>query len=245
MRALITGGTKGIGRAVALRFAEDGGALLLNYLHDAEAASDAAAEVAQRGGTATCIKADAGRIDGALQVAERARQELGSLDALVHCAVAPVVGSALTIDPDELRRSVETNGLSLLWIVRACKDLLLPGASVVFVTSVGSQKAIPGYVAVGAAKALAESLVRYLAAELARSGVRVNGVCAGPVDTETLRTIFPKAARMLETSARQNPSGRAITPGDIAAVVALLVSRDARMIQGEIVRVDGGLALVS
>lgn len=244
MRALITGGTKGIGRAVALRVAEPQARILLNYLHDDGAAQAAVADVERRGAWVRAVRADAGGLEGARELAEHARADLGGLDLLVHCAVAPVLADALTIEPEEFRAAVERNGMSLLWLVQACRDLLEPGASVIFLSSAGSAKAVRGYVALGAAKALGEALVRYLAAELAGRGVRVNAVSAGPVDTEALRLAVPGAEKLLEAVARANPSGRGLTPEDVAAAVALLASSGAEMVQGEVLRVDGGLSLV-
>ena len=131
MRALITGGTKGIGRAVALRLAGDGAELLLNYSSDDEAARSAFDDVTAAGGLATLIQADACSLEGASFLAQRALAEFGDLDLVVHCAVAAVSGDALGADEAAFRVSVEKNGLSFLWLVRSCAPLLNEGSSAI------------------------------------------------------------------------------------------------------------------
>src|SRR5438132_420781 len=123
MRVLVTGGTKGIGREVALRLAAPGTTILVNYMHDDDAAAEAAAEIESRGGEAVLVREDACSSEGARSLAERALSELGGLDVLVHCAVAPIAGSALDTDEDTFRLGIERNGLSFLWLVRSCADL--------------------------------------------------------------------------------------------------------------------------
>jgi enoyl-[acyl-carrier-protein] reductase (NADH) len=138
---------------------------------------------------------------------------------------------------------VHVSGLSLLYVVRAAKDLLRAGSSVFFLSSLGSKRVVPGYGAIGASKALAETLVRYLAVELAPHGVRVNTVSSGPLDTAAYRAAFPDSEERLETAARNNPSRRPLTTDDVASLIALLASPDADLVQGQEVRVDGGLNL--
>jgi enoyl-[acyl-carrier protein] reductase III len=244
-RALITGGTKGIGRAVAVALARPHARILVNYAHDDEAAVAAVAEIRAAGAWAEAARADAGTVDGAAELAQTAASRLGHLDVLVHCAVTAAPAEALTIEPAVLMDALGRNGASLLWLAQAFSDLFAPGCSIVYLTSAGSTQAVPHYIAVGAAKALGEALVRYLAAELAPRGVRVNAVSAGPVDTEALRRVAPnRAERLLAAAARNAPAGRGLTPADVAGAVALLCEPNAAMIHGEVLHVDGGLRLV-
>lgn len=246
MRALITGGSKGIGRALALRLAPSGADLLINFHTDVAAAEATAAEVAAAGGRARIVQADACSLGGISDLAAEARTMLGELDLLVHCAVTAYGGSALAAPEADFRESVEKNGLSFLWLVRACQDLLTVGSSAVFLSSGGASRAVPNYAPLGIAKALAEGVVRYLAAEMAPHGVRVNAVSAAAVDTAALRAMMPGgvAEQFLAASAKRNPSGRALEPVDVAGAILALASREAVMIQGQVVRVDGGLGLM-
>lgn len=244
MRAVITGGSKGIGRAVAVRLARPGARLLVNYVRDGDAARRAVGELRERGAAAEAVRADALDPDGAAALAAAARSELGGVDALVHCAVEPIAGPLLDMPRDALLATLERNGTSLLWLVRESRDLMPEGAAVVFLTSRGARKALPGYAPLGPAKALGEALVRYLAAELAPRGVRVNAVSAGAVDTDALRSMLPDAEGALSFAAHHTPGGRALTVDDVAAAVSMLLEGGARMVQGEVLQVDGGLEMV-
>ena len=246
MRALITGGSKGIGRAVVLRLARSG----TRNPHQLQQRRDRSRGDGRRGGRGRRPRTldPGGRLHrrGNLHARTEARATLGELDLLVHCAVTAYEGSALAAPEAAFRDSVEKNGLSFLWLVRAFKDLLAPGSSAIFLSSGGATRAVPNYAPLGVAKALAEGVVRYLAVEMAPQGVRVNAVSAAAVDTAALRAMMPGgvAEQFLATSARRNPSGRALETADVAGAIMALASEDAAMIQGQIVRVDGGLGLL-
>ena len=126
MRALITGGSKGIGRALALRLARSGDDVLINYHTDVAAAEATAAEVSAAGGRARLVRADACSLDGISELATEARSILGELDLLVHCAITAFGGSALAAPEADFRDSVEKNGLSFLWLVRASRPCSQP-----------------------------------------------------------------------------------------------------------------------
>lgn len=244
MRALITGGTKGIGRALAVHLGQDGGTVLLNYASDDAAAEATAEEVERRGGTAVLLKVDVGTPEGCRRLLEEAGRHTDGLDLLVHGAVSSVTGPTLELDPAQFLRAVELNGSALLYLVQAALPLLGRGSSVLFLSSKGSVAAVPDYAALGAPKAMAEALVRYLAVELAPRGVRVNTVSAGPLDTEAFRGMFPDSAdQRLAAAAAANPSGRGLELDDVVGLVAFLASDAAAMIQGQRLQVDGGLYL--
>ena len=160
MRALITGGSKGIGRAVALRLARAGNEVLINYKSDVTAAEATAAEVNAAGGRARLVQADACSLDGISELAAQARSTLGELDLLVHCAVTAYGGSALAAPESDFRDSVfEKNGLSFLWLVERLRtsSIALPARSF---SPVEARRGRAGLPPLGIAKALAEGIVR-------------------------------------------------------------------------------------
>lgn len=234
---LITGASRGIGRAIALRLAAPGTTILVNYLQNADAAEQTAAEVRARGGEALLMQGNVRSEDDCKALAKAFPQ----VDVLVHNAA---VGA---LKPhDKLRLShwdlTLESSLRPFWLLtKLCP--LAPGASVIGISSMGSQRYIPGYAAMGAAKAGLEALTRQLAVELAPRKVRVNTVCGGLIETDTLQ-YFAEGEKMLQFARELTPLGRVGVPEDIAGAVALLLSPDARWITGQVLTVDGGLSLL-
>jgi enoyl-[acyl-carrier protein] reductase III len=244
MSILITGGTKGIGLAIGRAFAREAGDVFLNYHSDDAAAQDAAAQVSVNGGQPHLIKADVGSPEGCAAMIATICQRTQRLDQIVHCAVDAYATTALAADPARFARAVITNGASLLFLVQAALPLLARGSTVFFLTSRGGRVVVPNYVAIGVAKAMAESLMRYLAVELAPKGVRINAIAPGIVETDAVRTLFgADAVRMVGDSARHNPSGRGVAAADCTSLMRWLASPEAEFIQGQVVFVNGGANL--
>lgn len=244
-RALVTGGSRGIGRAIAIRLAEAGADVAINYLRNKKPAEDTAAEVRSKGVRALLVKgnvADPASHDGTFSAIQEA---FGGLDILVSNAASGVIKPALELTPKHWAWTMDINAAALLPLAqRAVAAMGAAGGHVVAVSSLGAVRAIPNYAAVGASKAALESLVRHLAVELAPRGVRVNAVSAGVVDTDALKH-FPNRDLMLTESARRTPAGRLVEPTDVADAVLWLVSPLASMVVGQTVVVDGGYSVVA
>jgi len=241
---LVAGGTKGIGLAIARAFARDAGDVFLAYHRDDAAARRAEGEIAELGARAHLIKADAGGPEGCATIVAAVRQTTDRLDQVVHCAVDAYASSALAADPERFSRAVTTNGTSLLFLVQAALPLLRRGSTIVYLTSRGGRIVVPNYAAVGAGKALAESLMRYLAVELAPRGIRVNAVAPAIVETDAVRSLFGADAHgLVASAASHNPSGRGVTDGDYTNLIRWLASPEAEFIQGQVIFVNGGANL--
>lgn len=243
MAILITGGSKGIGRAIATRFAADGAHVLINYHSDEASAEQTASLVQDAGGTATLIKIDVGQSGGVARLVEAASARVDRIDQVVHGAVLPVSSPAMDLDIETFQRALWLNGAVLLPLVQGLRPLLGDGSSVLFISSRGSRLVVPGYVSIGAPKALAEALVRYLAVELAKDGIRVNTIIAAGVLTDAVRAVLPNAEERFAKMAEMNPSGRNLTVEDIAELAHSITRPEHTMLTGQTIELDGGLHL--
>src|SRR5689334_16710974 len=234
----VTGGSRGIGRAIALRFAELGAArVAIGYLRNDRAAEQTASELRERGAEPIVLRGNV----SSQRVAE-AVAELGPLNALVHNAATGVIRPALETDEKHFDWTLHANASALLSLARAATPAMPSGSSIVALSSLGAARVLDNYVLVGASKAALETIVRYLAVELAPRGIRVNTVSAGLVDTDALDH-FPNREGMLAWSLARTPAGRLVEPGDVADAVAFLCSPQAEMIRGQTLVVDGGFSL--
>jgi enoyl-[acyl-carrier protein] reductase III len=239
VNVFVTGGTRGIGRAIALRLVRGGASrIALGYMRNDSAAEEAAAELRALGAEVTLVR---GNITSA-RVLEEVRA-LGRLDVLVHNAATGVIRPALETEDKHWDWTMNANARALLQLARVAAPQMEPGASIVAISSLGAQRVLENYILVGTSKAALESLVRYLAVELAPRGIRVNAVSGGVVDTGALEH-FPNREDMLAAGAA-NPVGRLVDPGDIAGAVAFLCSPDAAMVCGQTIVVDGGFSLTA
>jgi len=236
----VTGGSRGIGRAIALRFAELGACrVAIGYLRNDSAAEEAGEEVRALGADVLLVRGSVAGERVAREVAE-----LGPLDVVVHSAATGVIRPALETEDKHWDWTLNANARAFLSLARAAAPAMPPGASIVGISSLGSMRVLENYVLVGTSKAALESLVRYLAVELAPRGVRVNAVSAGLVETEALDH-FPNREQMLAAGRGRTPAGRLVEPRDVAEAVAFLCSPGAAMVCGHTLVVDGGFSLLA
>ena len=237
MNVFVTGGSRGIGRAIATRFARDGAKrVAIGYLRNDDAAEETAEELRALGAEPTLVR---GNVTS--QRVLDAVAELGPLDVLVHNAATGVIRPALETEDKHWDWTMNANARALLQLARVAAPNMPDGSSIVALSSLGAQRVLDNYVLVGTSKAALESLVRYLGVELAPR-IRVNAVSGGVVETGALEH-FPNREEMLRIGAA-NPVGRLVTPDDIAGAVAFLCSPDADMIRGQTLIVDGGYSLL-
>jgi enoyl-[acyl-carrier protein] reductase III len=242
VNVFVSGGSRGIGRAIALRFARDGAALgkparvAIGYFRSDSAAEQTAEDLRTLGAEPTLVRGNIG--------SERVLEEvaaLGPLDVLVHNAASGVSVPALQATEKHWDWTMNTNARALLQLAQVAAPSMPEGSSIVAISSLGAQRVLDNYTLVGTSKAALEALVRYLAVELAPR-VRVNAVSGGVVDTDALEH-FPNREAMLAAGAA-NPVGRMVTPDDIANAVAFLCSAGADMVRGQTLIVDGGFSLL-
>lgn len=244
-RALVTGSSRGIGRAIALSLADFKVDVAINFFRNRTAAEDVAREIEQRGAQALLVKGNVANADHVEAMFREIRDHWGELDILISNAASGVLKPVGELTLHHFHWTMDINAAALLPLVQ--HFLLLPAQAervVVAVSSLGAVRAIPNYTAVGASKAALESMVRHLAAELGPRGVRVNAVSAGTVDTDALKH-FPNRDQLIEEAARRTPAGRLIEPQDVANAVVFLCTEYAAMIQGQTLLVDGGYSILA
>ncbi|MGW7535321.1 SDR family oxidoreductase [Amycolatopsis sp. NPDC054798] len=236
--ALVTGSTRGLGLEIARSFCLRGFAVTLNYAHDESAADRAVRELSATGAEVRAVRADVGCAEGV----HRMFDALGPrLDVLVHNAVRFHRMRATEARAPLIELDARVALGPLLHGAERLAALLPSGGRVVAISSRGARTVIPGYVSLGVAKAGLESLVRYLAVELAGRGVTVNAVAAGKLD-EGEQSAEPEIDARVKA---RTPAGRLTTASDVAGVVNLLCRPEAAWIHGQTIVVDGGIGLLA
>ena len=240
--ALVTGAARGIGRATALKLARAGCDIAANYYNSADQAEALCNEVRALGRRAVAIQGSVGVPDSVDEIYAELRKHFERLDILVSNAASGVLKPTVEMTLKHWRWCMETNALALNLLVQRGLPLMAGGARVVALSSLGAQRAMPGYGFIGASKAALESLARALAQELGPRGIRVNVVSAGVVDTDAL-AYFPNREELLANFSERTPAGPVLTPEDVAGAVYLLCLPEAAMINGHTLVVDGGFAI--
>lgn len=240
--ALVTGGSRGIGRAVSLKLAAAGCDVAVIYHTSQDEADEVCSRVRALGRKALAISADVGDPDSVVEAFGIFRKEFSSLNIVISNAATGVLRPALELTLKHWRRCTETNALAVNLLAQQAVPLMPKGGRIIALSSLGASRAIPHYAFIGASKAAMESVVRSLAQELGPRGIRVNTVSAGVVDTDALK-MFPNREQLLAEFAHRTPAGPTLTPDQVADAVYLLCLPEAEMITGHTLVVDGGFCI--
>jgi enoyl-[acyl-carrier protein] reductase III len=244
--ALVTGSSRGIGRACAVRLAEAGADVVVNYLTSQAAATEVAGEIEALGRRAIVVKADVGEEDDVRAMMEFLGENVGQLDIIVSNAATGGFRPLLKANLGHFEAAMRTNAMALVYLVQAGLPLLKKSrcrAKVVAISSHGSHMALPWYGLIGGSKAALEAIARHLALEVGQAGVNVNIVKAGLVETDSTRKL-PNSELLFAGRAQKTMVGeRTLTARDVADAVLFLASPLSDMVQGQTLTVDGGSAI--
>jgi enoyl-[acyl-carrier protein] reductase III len=242
--ALVTGGGRGIGRAISLNLAKRGANVVVAYLRNRTAAEETCSLAEGEAVKALAIRANVGEEAHIDSLFDQIDETFGRLDVFVSNAATGVIRELDGLDAKAWEWTMNANARALLLCSKRAVALMPDGGCIVALSSQGSNRVLPGYTVVGASKAAIESLARYLAVELAPRGIRVNVLSPGVVDTDALKH-FPQRTEMLSGAASRTPAGRLVTPQDVADAADFLTSQHSSMITGHILTVDGGASLLA
>ncbi len=239
----ISGGSRGIGKAITLSQAHPGACLFINYLRDDESALKVKKEAEKKGARVTLVPGNVGDVEAIASIFKMVEGKTQRLDALIHNAALGVFKPVHQLRVKDWDISLDVNAKALLLLTQRSLPLMKPhGGHVIAVSSLGAHRFTPNYGAIGISKAALENLVRYLAVELAPYKIRVNAVSGGLIETDSIK-MFPHLETMKKEFLSRTPGGRLGTPEDIASVVSFLLSPDADWIFGQTLTADGGYSL--
>jgi len=237
--AIVTGGSKGIGAAIAKRLARDGFAVTVNYGHDRDAADAVIAEIEAAGGRGIAVQADIGDRASMAALFDAAEQAFGGVDVLVNNAGTMPLSPIANVDDDQFERLVAVNLGGVFRGMREAARRMRDGGRIVSFSSSVVGLYQPTYGVYAATKAGVEAMTHILAKELGSRGITVNAVAPGPVETELFTK--GKSDELIANIAKMNPFGRLGQPDDIASVVAFLAGPDGGWVSGQTLRANGGV----
>lgn len=242
--ALVTGASRGIGKAIAVRLAEDGYDVAVGYLMNEGPANAVVRSITEIGRRSLAIQGDVRAKDDLKRLVDMAAGELGGLDVVVDNAALGVLKPTLKIRVSKWDLTMESTLRPLLLLAQYAVPHFTArgGGRILALSSLGARRYLPGYAAIGSAKAALENLVRYLAVDLAPLNIRVNCLSGGPIDTDSLNYVMSEESDRAEVAAA-TPLGRIGTPEDLARVASFLCGPDSDWITGQTLVADGGLSL--
>ena len=237
--ALVTGASRGIGRAIALRLAADGAAVVVNYAGGTGPAQDTVGQIEKAGGKAVAVQADVSKLTDITRLFDATFEHFGRLDVLVNNAGVMFTQPVAGVGEEGFDRLFAVNVKGTFFCCQQAARRMNNGGRIVNFSSSTTALMLPGYAAYVATKGAVEQLSHVLAKELGPKGITVNVVSPGPTDTELFSE--GKTEEQKQGFAKMAALGRLGTPADIAAAVAMLVGPDAGWVTGQNVRVNGGL----
>jgi enoyl-[acyl-carrier protein] reductase III len=242
-KAFITGGTRGIGLATAVKLAKAGADVAVNFLRNRAAAQEAVAAIKDAGGREPILlKGNVSKEEDVERMCGEIAEQWGGLDFLISNAASGVLKPSKELTHHHWQWTLDINAFALLALARHTIPLMKGNGRIVAVSSLGSIRAFHNYAAVGASKGALESLVRHLAIEYASQGINVNAVSASVVDTEALKH-FPNRDNMLAESLNWMPAKKLVEPDDVANAICILCTEYTNMVHGHTFIVDGGLSI--
>lgn len=234
--AIITGSSRGMGRATAERLANDGASVLVNYATNEEAAREVIDVIDADGGEAIAVQGDISKAGDVERLFDEAEDAFGAVDIVVNAAGTSVCGSLAEYTEADFDRLFDVNAKGTFFVLREAANRITDGGRIVDFSTVGTARGGSGVGPYAGSKAAGEQMVTALAEELGERGIRVNTVSPGFTDTDGL----VMSDESVERKVTQTPLGRLGQPVDIADVVAFLVSDDARWLTGQNIRSTGG-----
>lgn len=243
--ALITGSSRGVGKAAALRLAKNGYNIVINYARSKKAAMETAEEIEQLGVKALVVKANVGQPMKIKDMFQQIEEAFGRLDVFVNNAASGVLRPVMELEESHWDWTMNINAKALLFCAQEAAKLMekTGGGHIVSISSLGSIRYLENYTTVGVSKAALESLTRYLAVELASKNIVVNAVSGGAIDTDALKH-FPNREELLEDARKNTPTYRMVEIGDMVDAIEFLTSGKADMIRGQTIIIDGGRSLL-
>ena len=239
----ITGSSRGIGRKLALRFAQEGADIVVNYFRNGDKAREVVKEIEALGSKAILVRANMAQEEKIIAMFDEIRSAIGRLDVFIHNAASGRNRAAMDVDVKGWDWTMNVNTRAFLVCAQQAAQLMPDeGGNMLALSSFGADRVFPYYTTVGASKAALESLVRYFAIELASRKINVNAISAGAVETDALEH-FPEMDKTLAEVKRKMPYDRLVTPDDIAHLALFLCSDEAEMIRGQVIHLDGGIRL--